>query len=167
MANSRKTAQGKCTLSGIQFRFSVHTFALCCVVLVVSFDEGDAFSLVIEGVRESEVHPTGVFAFLHVPYWATKPLIATDVHRCRVSEGNNESLVSEGWFSTEIFWPVDTSTFLKCLQGTAVSSKVGFAVPQAKRSHHKSIASHQQIRSPFLGTNFDSFDLIFPEVRTT
>ena len=83
--------------------------------LLAGFNEGHAFALVIEGVRKSEFHPTVVFAFIHVPYRATKTLIASDVHRGRVSQGNDKSLVSERRFSAEIFWSVDAPTFLECL----------------------------------------------------
>ncbi len=96
----------------IEFRFLPPAFIS---VLLITFHEGYAFALVIEGVRESEFHPAVVFAFPHVSYRATKTLITTDVHRRRVSQRDDESLVSEGRFSTEIFGPVNTTTFLECL----------------------------------------------------
>src|SRR6185436_13764238 len=86
-------------------------------LLVIPFrlHERDTFALVVECVREVEVHPTTVRTFIDVPHWSTHAHILRNADCRRLSQRNDEHLIRESRYTTEILRPVNSSAFFECL----------------------------------------------------
>lgn len=70
-------------------------------------DELNAIALVAEGARVSQAYPAAVLALVDISGRSTSPLIVRDVHGKRASLRNNESVVLEGFFRTDILGSVN------------------------------------------------------------
>ena len=66
-------------------------------------------------MREGEVHPTAVCAFIHGPHWSTQTLILRNTDCRRLSQRDDEHLICESRFAAEILRPVNSSALFECL----------------------------------------------------
>ena len=67
---------------------------------MVRCEEAYAFTLVIEGVWESEVPPAIIQALAFVPYWPTLTLIIWNIQCCGIAERHHECLVRKCRYTT-------------------------------------------------------------------
>jgi hypothetical protein len=80
---------------------SHRTQSLACV------DVLNTVALVAEGARVGEAYPAAVLALVDIPGRTTSALIVRDIYGKRTSLRDNESVVLEGFFRTEILGSVD------------------------------------------------------------